>query len=98
MMNNGLRLTPRHTTGGTLSPMGEGVRRINPLPKGRGWRGRVATRRVRQSLFFLLLFSSAQATPPPLPSFPKLEFHPPKPERYVLPNGLTVFLLEDHEL
>ena len=26
------------------------------------------------------------------------EFHPPKPERVVLPNGLILFLLEDHEL
>jgi zinc protease len=41
-----------------------------------------------------LLFASA----PPLPNFPPLEFHPPKPQRFVLPNGLIVFLLEDHEL
>jgi zinc protease len=45
-----------------------------------------------------LLTSFALATPPPLPAFPKLEFHPPKPETYTLPNGLTVYLLEDHEL
>ena len=38
------------------------------------------------------------AVPPPLPQFPPLEFHPPKPEKIVLDNGLTIFLLEDHEL
>src|SRR5438552_17342214 len=49
------------------------------------------------SLCFLI-FDFAAATPPPLPAFPALVFHPPKPERVVLPNGLVVFLLEDHEL
>ncbi|MFA5974796.1 MAG: pitrilysin family protein [Elusimicrobiota bacterium] len=46
----------------------------------------------------LLSITFSQATPPPLPVFPPLEFHPPKPERFVLENGLVVFLLEDHEL
>jgi predicted Zn-dependent peptidase len=42
--------------------------------------------------------SDVAANPPVLPAFPPLEFHPPKPERFVLSNGLVVFLLEDHEL
>ena len=45
-----------------------------------------------------ILMPAAHATPPPLPHFPPLVFHPPKPEKFVLENGLTVFLLEDHEL
>jgi zinc protease len=35
---------------------------------------------------------------PALPQFPKLDFHPPKPERYVMPNGLIVYFFEDHDL
>ena len=46
----------------------------------------------------LLNATLANATSPRLPQFPALELHPPKAERFVLPNGLTVFLLEDHEL
>src|ERR1035441_6723193 len=38
------------------------------------------------------------AVPPMLPAFPPLNFHPPKPTRTVLTNGLIVYLLEDHEL
>jgi predicted Zn-dependent peptidase len=51
-------------------------------------------------LFLTGLFSSqvSFATPPPLPEFPPLHFHPPKPVRYVLDNGLVIYLLEDHEL
>ncbi|MBI1820824.1 MAG: insulinase family protein [Nitrospirae bacterium] len=30
--------------------------------------------------------------------FPPLDFHPPKGERLVLPNGMILYLLEDHEL
>jgi len=45
-----------------------------------------------------LQFAFSFANPPPLPTFSPLVFHPPKPERWVLPNGLVVFLLEDHEL
>ena len=41
---------------------------------------------------------SAQAALPTLPAFAPLKFHPAKPERYALPNGLVVYLLEDHEL
>ncbi len=50
------------------------------------------------ALSLFIAVSSVNAVPPTLPQFPPLEFHPPKPERYTLPNGLTVFLLEDHEL
>ena len=32
----------------------------------------------------------------PIPKLP--EFHPPQPKRIVLPNGMVVFLQEDHEL
>jgi hypothetical protein len=38
------------------------------------------------------------AVPPALPEFPPLHFKPAKPVRYVLDNGLIVYLLEDHEL
>jgi zinc protease len=48
--------------------------------------------------FCLLPFDFLLATPPALPAFPPLKFHPPKPERIVMPNGLIIFLLEDHEL
>jgi zinc protease len=48
---------------------------------------------------------SAQSTTPAAPQawqqipIPKLpEFHPPQPKRIVLPNGMVVFLQEDHEL
>jgi zinc protease len=49
-------------------------------------------------LVAVFLTGSVGAAPPALPAFPPLEFHPPKPERYQLPNGLTVYLLEDHEI
>jgi predicted Zn-dependent peptidase len=52
----------------------------------------------RAVLVVALGASFSWATPPTLPTFPPLEFHPPKPERFVLDNGLIVFLLEDHEL
>src|SRR5688500_7868090 len=48
--------------------------------------------------FCLLLSAVLLATPPKLPTFPPLKFDPPKPERVVLPNGLVLYLLEDHEL
>jgi zinc protease len=41
---------------------------------------------------------TVNATPPPLPAFPPLNFNPPKPTRVVLDNGLVLYLLEDHEL
>src|SRR5262245_8719661 len=54
-------------------------------------------------LFILTLVVSVSlppgfATPPPLPKFAPLEFHPPKPDRVALSTGLVLFLLEDHEL
>lgn len=59
---------------------------------------------VRMALLTLLLLaspvlSSAQATNwhdikvPPLPAF-----HPQEPKRFELPNGMVIFLQEDHEL
>jgi len=48
--------------------------------------------------FCLLPSAMVFAVPPALPPFPPLHFTPPKPVRYVLDNGLVVFLLEDHEL
>jgi len=44
---------------------------------------------------------SPQASQPawqqiPIPKLP--EFHPPQPKRFVLPNGMVIFLQEDHEL
>jgi predicted Zn-dependent peptidase len=58
---------------------------------------------MRRALMALVMtFSLAplpsRAASPVLPTFPPLEFNPPKPERYVLENGLVVYLLEDHEL
>jgi zinc protease len=48
---------------------------------------------------FCFLFSDlVSAVPPPLPAFPPLVFNPPKPQRMELPNGLILYLLEDHEL
>ncbi len=43
---------------------------------------------------------SPQASQPawqqiPIPKLP--EFHPPQPKRFVLPNGMVIFLQEDHE-
>ncbi len=46
----------------------------------------------------LLLAPYVLATPPGVPNFPPLNFHPPKPTRAVLENGVVVYLLEDHEL
>jgi len=52
------------------------------------------------AVFLTLIFmgTSVPAAPPVLPAFAPLKFHPVKPERVVLPNGLIVYLLEDHEL
>src|SRR5688572_25923392 len=55
--------------------------------------------RVLILLFSLTLAGrTTLAAPPTLPTFPKLQFHPQKPERVVLDNGLVIFVLEDHEL
>jgi zinc protease len=58
----------------------------------------IAIRRLSALLFAATLALPGQAVPPALPDFGPLEFKPPKPERFVLDNGLVVFLLEDHEL
>ena len=53
----------------------------------------------RRVLAFTHLRAAAQATDwqqiniPPLPAF-----HPQEPKRIVLPNGMVIFLQEDHEL
>jgi len=62
-------------------------------------------KRALLCLFFLVLFVVsnvqlwAQATTwqqVPIPKLP--EFHPPQPKRIQLPNGMVIFLQEDHEL
>src|SRR5882724_1807359 len=65
---------------------------------------RCSVKRALSAFFALLLICGnvqlwAQAADwkdikiPPLPAF-----HPPQPKRIVLPNGMVVFLQEDHEL
>jgi zinc protease len=54
--------------------------------------------RLLAALLACLISSPAFPNPPKLPAFAPLQFHPPKPERWVMPNGLIVYLLEDHEL
>jgi zinc protease len=46
----------------------------------------------------LTLGGAANANPPKLPAFPPLMFNPPKGVRVALPNGMLLYLLEDHEL
>src|SRR6188768_4277295 len=46
----------------------------------------------------LALGQQVFALSPSLPIFSPLVFSPPKPQRLVLPNGLVIYLLEDHEL
>jgi zinc protease len=57
---------------------------------------------MKRILAFLLTISCAlppvQALPPVVPAYGPLKFNPVKPERYTLPNGLVVYLLENHEL
>lgn len=51
------------------------------------------------SIIFWLFLLSFEANAEFLPlKFPPLDFHPPKGERLVLPNGMILYLLEDHEL
>ena len=57
------------------------------------------------SFFVLVLFVSGNvqlwalaATWQQVPISPLPAFHPPQPKRIVLPNGMVVFLQEDHEL
>jgi predicted Zn-dependent peptidase len=40
----------------------------------------------------------AAMVPPDEIAFPPLEFQPPRPERVELPNGITLYIMEDHEL
>jgi len=58
------------------------------------------TRQLIYSLLFTIFIFPCFvcAAPPSLAPFPTLEFQSPEPERIVLPNGLVVLLLEDHEL
>lgn len=49
----------------------------------------------------VVLAGCAGRAPAPDPralEFAPVEFHPPKAERVVLPNGMVLYLLEDHEL
>jgi len=54
--------------------------------------------KMKAALCLFFLTGPAFATPPVLPEFPPLHFTPSKPTRTVLPNGLVLYLLEDHEL
>src|SRR5438105_2287124 len=45
-----------------------------------------------------LLAAVVSATPPQVAAPPPLKFQPPKGERFALKNGITVFILEDHDL
>jgi len=49
-------------------------------------------------LSLFLALPETHAAAPTLPVFGPLKFNPAKPERFTLPNGLVVYLLEDHEL
>lgn len=50
-------------------------------------------------LLILLGFSEISAfTPPEKLTYPPLRFQPPRAEKIVLPNGIVVFVLENHEL
>src|SRR6478752_9713245 len=58
---------------------------------------------LRKLTFVALIFTLAQLgaaqepwTKIPIPPLPA--FHPQEPKRIVLPNGMVVFLQEDHEL
>lgn len=46
----------------------------------------------------LISASTLWAMPPGMPAAPDLEFRPPKGERFVLDNGLVVFLMKDNTL
>ncbi len=49
--------------------------------------------------FFLFILSSlGEAADPRSMQFPPVVFHPPEAERIELPNGMILYLLEDHEL
>ncbi|MDA1191908.1 MAG: pitrilysin family protein [Candidatus Poribacteria bacterium] len=60
--------------------------------------------RMKRALFLLIgfavLLTAATAQVPLLDGleYPSVDFEPPKPEKVVLDNGMTLYLLEDHEL
>src|SRR5579883_563094 len=62
------------------------------------------TRKWNGIVLSLALATGAFAAPPPAASYKDLKYPPlhevqvPKPVRYELPNGMIVYLLEDHEL
>ncbi len=63
------------------------------------------TRRVRMVLALVLLGTLGAGAPTPdtardprAMTFPATPFEPPRAERVVLPNGIILYLLEDHEL
>lgn len=53
---------------------------------------------VRNDIFLMLLLSSSAFAVPPNVKIQPMNYTPPKAERIVLKNGVTVFLMEDHEL
>lgn len=50
------------------------------------------------AVLVLALPSSGRAADPRTMTFPPVEYHPPKAERVVFENGMTAYLLPDHEL
>lgn len=55
-------------------------------------------RRLLWTAFMLCLAVYAAAVPPTGIDYPPLQYTLPKPDRVVLPNGVVVYLLEDHDL
>lgn len=64
---------------------------------------------IRRALFIVVMMLAIGVTAwadqplvgaddPRVLTFPPVPFQPPKPNRIVLPNGLIVYILEDHEL
>ncbi len=66
-------------------------------------RGRSASTLLASGLhalfaFILVIFAFAAAIDPRTATFPPVKFDPPKAQRTVLPGGMVLYLLEDHEL
>lgn len=55
-------------------------------------------RRTLWMAYLLCWIASAAAVPPTGIEYPPLHYILPKPERVALPNGVVVYLLEDHDL
>lgn len=55
-------------------------------------------RRLLWITFMLCMAVYAGAVPPTGIEYPPLQYTLPKPERVVLPNGVVIYLLEDHDL